>query len=136
MMPIHEKIRLIRQARGWTQEDVAEKLELSLNAYGEIERGNSDIRLSRLDQILDLFGVDLSELLGVTEKNVFNLSGTNSTGTQNNHNYPANGQMDLQTEIEKLQWMLQLKDKEIELRDEKIHHLSEVVELLKAKDLS
>ncbi len=134
MMPIHEKIRLIRQARGWTQEDVAEKLELSLNAYGEIERGNSDIRLSRLDQILDLFGVDLLELLGTTEKNVFNF--TNSTGTQNNHNYPANGQIDLQTEIEKLQWMLQLKDKEIELRDEKIHHLSEVVDLLKAKDLS
>lgn len=134
MMPIHEKIRLIRQARGWTQEDVAEKLELSLNAYGEIERGNSDIRLSRLDQILDLFGVDLLELLGATEKNVFNF--TNSTGTQNNHNYPANGQMDLQTEIEKLQWMLQLKDKEIELRDEKNRHLSEVVDLLKAKDLS
>ncbi len=127
MMPIHEKIRLIRQAKGWTQDEVAEKLELSLNAYGEIERGNSDIRLSRLEQIANLFEVDAVDLLGATEINTFHF--INSTGTQNNHNYSANGQ----TEIEKLQLMLQLKDKEIELRDEKIRHLSDVVELLKAK---
>ncbi len=126
-MPIHEKIRLIRQAKGWTQDEVAEKLELSLNAYGEIERGNSDIRLSRLEQIANLFEVDAVDLLGATEINTFHF--INSTGTQNNHNYSANGQ----TEIEKLQLMLQLKDKEIELRDEKIRHLSDVVELLKAK---
>ena len=131
-MPIHEKIRLIRQAKGWTQEEVAGRLELSVNAYGEIERGNSDIRLSRLEQIAGLFDVELVDLLGATEINTFHF--TNSTGTQNNHNYSANGQIELQTEIEKLQLMLQLKDKEIELRDEKIRHLSEVVELLKAKD--
>ena len=109
-------------------------MELSLNAYGEIERGNSDIRLSRLEQIANLFGVDAVDLLGTTEINTFHF--INSTGTQNNHNYSSNGQIDLQTEIDKLQWMLQLKDKEIELRDEKIRHLSEVVELLKTKDLT
>jgi transcriptional regulator with XRE-family HTH domain len=132
MMPIHEKIRLFRQAKGWTQDEVAEKLELSLNAYGEIERGNSDIRLSRLEQIANLFEVEVIDLLGATEINTFHF--INSTGTQNNHNYSANGQMEMQTEIDKLQLMLQLKDKEIELRDEKIHHLSELVDLLKAKN--
>ena len=133
-MPIHEKIRLFRQAKGWTQDEVAEKLELSLNAYGEIERGNSDIRLSRLEQIASLFGLELNDLVAATETIIFNFINSTASGTLNNFSSSLNGQIELQTEIDKLQLMLQLKDKEIELRDEKIRHLSEVVELLKAEN--
>ena len=134
MMPIHEKIRLFRQVKGWTQEEIADKLDLSVNGYGEIERGNSDIKLSRLEQIAGLLGVELVDLLGTTERNVFNQSYNNSTGDQNNHNYTENGQAELQMEIERQSLMIQLKDKEIELRDERIRHLEEVNELLKSRD--
>jgi transcriptional regulator with XRE-family HTH domain len=136
MIHINEKIRLIRQARGWTQEEVADKLDLSVNAYGEIERGNSDIRLSRLEQIASLFGLELDDLVSATETIIFNFINSTASGTLNNFSNSLGGQMEMQTEIEKLQLMLQLKDKEIELRDEKIRHLSEVVELLKTKDLT
>jgi hypothetical protein len=54
--------------------------------------------------------------------------------TQNNLNYAPASSAELQSKIEKQQLMIQLKDKEIELRDEKIRHLTEVVELLRAKD--
>ena len=42
-MVVHEKIKFFRQAKNWTQEEVAEKLGLSPNGYGSIERGETDI---------------------------------------------------------------------------------------------
>ena len=131
MLPIHEKIRLFRIAKGWTQEELADKLELSVNGYGEIERGNSDIKLSRVEQIAGLLGVEIMDLFDTNDRNVFNLGANN--GTQYNH-YNSNGTAELQVEIEKLQLIIQLKDKEIELKDEKISHLMDVNKLLGAKD--
>jgi DNA-binding XRE family transcriptional regulator len=78
IMPIHEKIRLLRQVRGLTQEEVADKLNLSVNGYGKIERGNCDINLTRLEQIAEVFGVEIVDLLGSTDRYIFNLSCTNN----------------------------------------------------------
>ena len=39
LMKVHEKIRLIRESKHWSQEDMAEKLNMSLNGYVKIERG-------------------------------------------------------------------------------------------------
>ena len=140
-MPIHEKIRLLRQVKGLTQEEVADKLNLSVNGYGKIERGECDVvNLTRLEQLAGVFGIEAIELLGMDDKNVFNLSCSSSctnycTNTIEMHNTYTNTQSaESNPEIEKLQLILQLKDKEIELRDEKIRHLTEVVELLRAKD--
>ena len=137
-MPIHEKIRLLRQVKGLTQEEVADRLNLSVNGYGKIERGNCNINLHRLEQIAEVFGVEPIDLLGTVDRNVFNYSCTNNMSThmetQNNTNYSTLQHSELQSELEKQQLMIQLKDKEIELRDEKIRHLTEVVELLRAND--
>ncbi|MFI3194249.1 MAG: helix-turn-helix transcriptional regulator [Methylococcaceae bacterium] len=54
-MSVNEKIRLVRETKGWTQEEVAEKLQMSNNGYGDIERGETDIKLSRLLQLSELF---------------------------------------------------------------------------------
>ena len=139
-MPIHEKIRLLRQVKGLTQEEVADKLNLSVNGYGKIERGECDVNLTRLEQLAGVFGIEAIELLGMTDKNVFNLSCSSTctnycTNTIEMHNtYTNTHSAESNSEIEKLQLVLQLRDKEIELRDEKIRHLMEMVELLKAKD--
>ena len=134
-MPIHEKIRLLRQVKGLTQEEVAERLNLSVNGYGKIERGNCDINLHRLEQLAEVFGVEPIELLGTVDRNVFNYSCTNNMSThmetQNNTNYSTLEHSELHSEIEKQQLIIQLKDKEIELRDEKIRHLADIIELLK-----
>ena len=47
-MSVNEKIKLIREAKGLTQEQVAEKLGVSPTAYGNIERGDNDPKLSKL----------------------------------------------------------------------------------------
>ncbi len=45
-MIVHKKMRDLRKSKHWTQEDMAEKLEMSTNGYGDIERGKTDVTLS------------------------------------------------------------------------------------------
>ena len=112
-MSVHEKIRLVRQLKGWSQEEVASKLEMSQNGYGCIERGETDINLSRLEQIATLFGVKLADLLELTEQGVLNLA-----CEQNQSNWhigsSAYEALQLWTELEKQQLINAQKDKEIE----------------------
>ena len=58
-----EKIRLERLQRGLSQENMADLLNLSTTAYGDIERGKTDLTLSRLTQIADVLGVSALALL-------------------------------------------------------------------------
>ena len=129
-MSAHEKIRFLRQVKGWTQEEIADKLDMSPNGYGSIERGETDVNLSRLEQIAGLFGIKLSELLGLDEKAVFNQGGTKNNNTQH---YSATGlqpldYLQLKSDLEKQQLLNQTKDNEIEL-------LKELVALLKKPDV-
>ena len=129
-MSAHEKIRFLRQAKGWTQEEVADKLNMSQNGYGCIERGETDVNLSRLEQIAGLYDIKLSELLGLDEKNIFNQGGTKNKITQNYH---ATGSQStdyllLKVEHEKQLLLNETKDKEIAL-------LNEIIALLKKSDL-
>ncbi|QMW00170.1 helix-turn-helix domain-containing protein [Spirosoma foliorum] len=58
-----EKIRLERLQRGLSQENMADLLNLSTTAYGDIERGKTDLTISRLNQIASVLGISLLTLL-------------------------------------------------------------------------
>lgn len=60
---IAEKIRLNRLQRGFSQENMADLLGLSTTAYGDIERGKTDLTMSRLHQIADALGLQPVSLL-------------------------------------------------------------------------
>ncbi len=131
-MKVHEQIKLFRKLKGWSQEDMANKLEISLNGYGSIERGDADISVTRLEQITEVFGISLVELFGCDEKNVFNALGTNN-GTQNNNsgfaiNSDISENLQLKYELENQRMQNQQKDKEIEL-------LKEVIALMKKENI-
>ncbi|GAB3703985.1 hypothetical protein GCM10027592_34750 [Spirosoma flavus] len=63
---IGEKIRLQRLQRGLSQENMADLLNLSTTAYGDIERGKTDLTLSRLTQIAQ--ALDVSPLTLLTDE--------------------------------------------------------------------
>ena len=60
---IEEKIRLERLQRGLSQENMADLLNLSTTAYGDIERGKTDLTLSRLTQIANVLALSPLALL-------------------------------------------------------------------------
>jgi len=63
MNALGKKIRLLRHQKGWSQEDVAKRLDISIPAFSKIETGITDVNLSRLDQISRLFGLTIVQLL-------------------------------------------------------------------------
>jgi transcriptional regulator with XRE-family HTH domain len=63
METLGKRIRLLRHQKGWSQEDVAKRLEVSIPAFSKIETGITDVSLSRLEQISKLFDLSVVELL-------------------------------------------------------------------------
>ncbi len=63
MKLLGKKIRLLRHQKGWSQEDVAKQLDISIPAFSKIETGITDINLSRLEQISALFDMTIVQLL-------------------------------------------------------------------------
>lgn len=127
-MQLHEKIKFIRNMKGWSQEEVAHRLGMSISGYGCIERGETDIPFSRLLYLAKVFEVELTELLSLNEKTIFNFSVTQND--QNNHNnWHVNSLnteevIKLRAEVEKLNMFLEQQTKEI-------IYLKEIIELLK-----
>lgn len=126
-MKVHEQIKFFRKLRGWSQEELADKLGMSLNGYGDIERGTTDIPFSRLNQITQTFGVNLNELLGLNEKGILNLACEQNKSTWIQGSQFTSDHQQLKFDFEKAQLLLAEKDKEIAL-------LKEIIELLKAKN--
>lgn len=60
---IGRNIRLLRQKNGWSQGEVAKRLQISIPAFSKIETGITDINISRLDQIARLFEVSTLEIM-------------------------------------------------------------------------
>ncbi|MCW3101704.1 MAG: transcriptional regulator [Bacteroidetes bacterium] len=68
MKTLGDKIRYCRTLKGWSQEEMSDKLELSLPAYSKIERNITDVGFKRLTQIAKVFGMTVIELLSVPNK--------------------------------------------------------------------
>jgi transcriptional regulator with XRE-family HTH domain len=60
---IGKNIRRLRQKKGWSQSQVASALKISVPAFSKIETGITDINISRLMQIADLFNVSAGGIL-------------------------------------------------------------------------
>ena len=71
-MTIYKAIKFLRIFHDWSQEEISCKLNISQNAYGSIERGDTNINLSRLEEIANLFDMTLSEFVKFSEKKIFN----------------------------------------------------------------
>ena len=120
-MEIHDKIRVMREINQWTQEEMAEKLEMSSNGYAKIERGQSSINVDKLKQIAQIFNIDIVDLIAPQDKSFFFSIGDHTT----NHNYVGSDEK-LMLENEKLKAVLEAKNDEISA-------LKQIIELLKSQ---
>ncbi len=60
-------IRLIRESNGFSQEYVAAKLEITQQAYSNIEKNPENSSIKRLKQISEILSVPVTSLIGETE---------------------------------------------------------------------
>lgn len=106
MSIIGKNIRLLRQKNGWSQSEVARRLEISIPAFSKIETGITDINISRLDQIARLFEVSTLQII----------SGEETVSELGKH-----------AEINLLKDQLALKDEEIGMLQKKVIDLYEEI---------
>lgn len=67
-MTLAEKILSLRTARGMSQDDLAEKLEISRQSVSKWETGQSIPDLDKIIRLADLFGVSVDELVREGER--------------------------------------------------------------------
>ncbi len=60
---IGSRIKQARLAKNMTQEDLADKIDISVAFLSRVERGNSHVNLKRLNQLCDLLDVSEGYLL-------------------------------------------------------------------------
>lgn len=73
-MKVGEKIKKVRELKNFTQQHMADELQLSLSGYGKIERDETDISIIRLEKIASVLGVDINTILSFDEKHILNFN--------------------------------------------------------------
>ena len=58
-----KKIRSLRQARGWTQEQLAEYAELHVSYIVLLEKGANRATIETLEKLSKAFGISISDLV-------------------------------------------------------------------------
>jgi transcriptional regulator with XRE-family HTH domain len=67
---IAHNIRKLRELKNFTQEHVAHELSITVTAYGKIERGETEISLSRIQAIANIFEIDHLRIFTFDEQSV------------------------------------------------------------------
>ena len=68
-MTIGENIQKYRKELGWSQEELARKLNVSVSTVGMIETDKRNVKDSIKLQLCSLFNISISELMGTNEIN-------------------------------------------------------------------
>jgi transcriptional regulator with XRE-family HTH domain len=56
-------VRRLRNARGWTQEDLADRVGLSARYVGQIERSQASMSITVLGRLADALSVEAADLV-------------------------------------------------------------------------
>lgn len=118
-------IKALRKSKDWTQEEMAQKLNMSKNGYAQIERGDNNVSLENLKRIADLFEINVVKLIEEDAKGLIILIGDNSHSSNNNY---CSDPQSLSSEIDKLN--LIIKHQQDLLTKEQAQH----TQLLAQKD--
>ena len=127
-MSVNEKVRLFRELNQWSQEEMAERMNMSVAGYAKIERGETNISLHKLKQIASVLQIDLLDLVSSHDSGVILVGGENNQNHFRNNYY---GNQVAELEIEKLKLELKHKDELLKHRENELETLRDIVNLLK-----
>ncbi len=128
-MSVNNKIRALRELNNWSQEDMAERLNMSKSSYSRLERDERKLDLVKLEKLAAIFKIDIGELIASDDKELVLLIGTNNS---NNPNYGANEQITIELEklklgLEHSRELLAHKDLLLAQKDREISALQQLV---------
>ncbi len=122
-MKVNEKVRILRENNNWSQQQLADRLDMSTNGYAKIERGESSLTIAKLEQIAEVFGVDILELMSLGENNILLFQEKDNHFTNN----IINSSQGLASEVRNLKQTIQHKDELLAQKDSEITTLKKLV---------
>lgn len=129
-MSIHDKIKELRTAQGWTQEEMAEKMDISVSGYANLEKGLGKVDWDKLVQIAQIFKIDLVQLVEAEQKGLVvqqNISFGNETDVKKtNIEYK-----DFTSELEKKDLIIAHQKELLQQKDNEIQALKDLIEMYK-----
>ena len=78
-MLIGQKIKKIRELKNFTQSHLASELGITQSAYSKMELGETEVSLTKLHKIAEVFGMSPEEIMTFNEQMIFNVM-HNQTG--------------------------------------------------------
>jgi transcriptional regulator with XRE-family HTH domain len=107
---IGNNIRRFRELRDYSQDYMADKLDITQSSYGKIEREAVNLTFKRLQCIANILEIDLANLINPANQNIFNQY-NNETAI----GHIENQRIEMREAYEKL---MQSKDEQIALLKE------------------
>ena len=108
-MRIGSKLKLLRNLKGYTQEEVAKKLNISRRAYTSIENDATKIDYSRLEEIAKLYNISLKDITDLNENQVFtNCFNNNNLGFFSANTVTTTHPTEVNTLLEQMEKVLKL----------------------------
>lgn len=68
-----ERLRSLRRERGFTQEEVALRADITTSYYGQIERGSANPSVALLEKICAVMGISISDIFTDADTNPLNI---------------------------------------------------------------
>jgi transcriptional regulator with XRE-family HTH domain len=93
------KLKILRIEKDWSQEVVAQKLGVSIPAYSKIETGITDVNLSRLRQLAEIYDKSLIDLLCFLENEKVEIKSSDIEEKNNKIIELTNEVIDLQRKV-------------------------------------
>ncbi|OBX51729.1 helix-turn-helix domain-containing protein [Moraxella nonliquefaciens] len=136
-MKTQDKIRAIRTQQKISQEQMAERLDLTPQAYSKMESGKTKLSLDRIQQIAQILNIDVTELIHNNDNGVFLLINENCTNENLNNgaiiyhgNQQSINEQELKHDNEKMQLIITHKDEIIEQLKQENALLKQMLNLL------
>lgn len=125
-MGIHDKIRVMRELFQLSQEDMAERMNMSPSGYAKIERGHTRLQYDKLVRIAQIFNMNLSDLVD-DDKGVMFFMNENRDNTLGSEHSDRSATL---FEIEKLKLQLLHKNELLEQKEKELESLRKILRLL------
>lgn len=136
-MKTQDKIRAISTQQKISQEQMAERLDLTPQAYSKIESGKTKLSLDRIQQIAQILNIDVTKLIHNNDNGVFLLINENCTNENLNNgaiiyhgNQQSINEQELKHDNEKMQLIITHKDEIIEQLKQENALLKQMLNLL------
>lgn len=124
-MSVQSNLCTLRAKLDLSQEQMAEQLGMSKNGYGKLERGESKLTIEHLQNIAQVFNIDVADLL--KNGRDFNVLLGDNNGSYANKYYNDKQQ------IETLELIIAHKDELLTQKDNEIALLKELLKTYKDK---